>query len=213
MTQLSFTLLSDGSSDRCLLPIVRWAIGEALLGRPCQQAPQWADLRSLPRPPKLLADRIRLAADLFPCQLLLIHRDAERQDVELRGQEIEDALAELNDRPLPPAVKLIPVRMQETWLLIQEQAIREAAGNPHGTVPLNLPKLNKLEGLDAKQTLHGALLVASELSGRRLRNFSPQARSHQVAEFITDFAPLRKLPSFQLFEADLKQVLQALELE
>ena len=211
MLPLTFTLLSDGSSDRCLLPIVRWAIDQALQDYSYQQAPQWADLRSLPNPPRSLTDRIRLAVELFPCQLLIVHRDAEKQEAALREQEIEAALAALTEISLPPTVKIIPIRMQETWLLIEEQAIREAAGNPHGEVRLNLPKIARLEDLaEPKQALHEALLTASELSGRRLRNFSPHARTYQIAEFITDFQPLRKLAGFQTFEADIRRALEQL---
>jgi hypothetical protein len=44
--------------------------------------------------------------------------------------------------------------MTEAWLLIDEKAIREAAGNPKGRQPLNLPKPSKTEELsDPKETL------------------------------------------------------------
>jgi hypothetical protein len=53
-----------------------------------------------------------------------------------------------------PVVCVIPVKMTEAWLLIDEKAIREAAGNPKGRQPLNLPKPSKTEELsDPKETL------------------------------------------------------------
>ena len=108
-------------------------------------------------------------------------------------------------------VKLIPVRMQEAWLLIDERAIREAAGNPRGRIPLELPRIGQLEALPKpKALLHAALRTASELSARRLQSFKPEARAFQVGDCIADFALLRQLPSFQRFEAALRQALATL---
>ena len=208
MRRITFTLLSDGSSDRCLLPHIQWAIDEALTGETYQLDAQWADLRGLLRSSNRLADRIRQAVDLYPCNLLFIHRDGEGQPHAQREREIADALRELNDLPLLVSVPLIPIRMQEAWLLIDERAIREAAGNPHGRSPLELPRIGQLEGiLKPKAVLHAALRTASELSARRLQSFKPEARAFQVGDCIADFGPLRQLPSFQHFEAALRRAL------
>ena len=45
-----------------------------------------------------------------------------------RKAEVQAAIATLDK----PAICVIPVRMQEAWLLFDEIAIRHAAGNPHG---------------------------------------------------------------------------------
>ena len=98
--------------------------------------------------------------------------------------------------------------MQEVWLLIDEQAIRVAAGNPRGRIPLDLPRLGNLEGLAKPKTLlHNALRTASELSARRRQNFNPEARAFQVGDCIADFRLLRQLPSFQRFEAELRRAI------
>ena len=72
MMELNFTLLSDGSSDRALLPILTWLLKEQRVMFGIN--PEWADLRRLPKPPKTLAERIVRAVDLYPCDLLFIHR-------------------------------------------------------------------------------------------------------------------------------------------
>jgi hypothetical protein len=41
-----------------------------------------------------------------------------------------------------PVVCVVPVRMMEAWLLIDEMAIRRVAGNPNGRIPIELPVLN-----------------------------------------------------------------------
>ena len=101
--------------------------------------------------------------------------------------------------------------MQEAWMLIDENAIRIAAGNPNGTVALRLPRLQEIENLaEPKNLLHELLRNASELTGRRLKKFSASANAHRVAELIEDWKPLRKLSAFIEFEAELDQVLAKL---
>jgi hypothetical protein len=208
MRRITFTLLTDGSSDRCLLPHIQWAIEEALVGESYQLDTQWADLRGLPQSNNELATRIRLAIELYPCDLLLIHRDSENQPYSKRENEIEEALANLADLTLPVSVRIVPVRMQETWLLVDEHAIRVAAGNPKGRVQLNISRVGTLETLsNPKAILHAALRNASELSARRLHRFNPEARAFQVADSMTDFTSLKQLPSFQRFLVELQQAL------
>lgn len=70
MKSIRYTLLSDGSSDRMLMPILDWLL--------CQHCPEyalesdWADLSRLPQPPKTLPDRIKDTLELYPCDLLFI---------------------------------------------------------------------------------------------------------------------------------------------
>lgn len=90
MNSLRYTLVSDGSSDRALLPILTWLLRNNGVHLPVQST--WADLRLLPKQPKNLPDRIRWAIDLYPCDLLFIHRDAERQPTQFRRIEIQQAL-------------------------------------------------------------------------------------------------------------------------
>lgn len=205
MDQLRYTLLSDGSSDRALLPVLSWvlqAVGEVTL-----PYGEWADLSVLRGGTTSLAERIQWAVELFPCDLLFIHRDAEKQPPRARYEEIESALESVSG----PASRIshvcvVPVRMQEAWLLYDEQAIRTAAGNPGGVQPLGLPRLEELESLpDPKAILHSALERASGLVGRRLKKFEPRRRCFDVAEAAADrgFEPLRALPAFARLLADL----------
>jgi hypothetical protein len=94
--------------------------------------------------------------------------------------------------------------MHETWLLIDEMAIRRAAGNPNGRQAIQLPQLSRLEDVaDPKQLLHGLLRNCSGLHGRRLAQFPTSGRAVRIAEFISDFAPLRQLSAFAAFETRL----------
>ena len=208
MPQVVFTLISDGSSDRALLPILRWLILQHLPNHAVQD--KWADFRRLRRPPKGLAERIKEGLHLYPCDLLFVHRDAENQDPAMRRREIADAMVRLrNDiEAPPPAVCVIPVRMMEAWLLFDERAIRIAAENPSGMTTLGLPSLQRVESLpDPKSVLHEALRQANGSSGRRMKTFERRLGRavHLIAERMEDFSPLRLLPAFQSLEEDLKQ--------
>lgn len=210
MKELRYTLLSDGSSDRALIPLLTWLLRAH--GVECAIQSRWADLRRVPKPPKKLSERIRLSLDLYPCDLLFIHRDAEKEPHKVRVAEIQEAISEaLKSVPVLHAVCVVPMRMQEAWLLFDEAALRRAAGNPRGRTILQLPASAQVEQLpDPKSILYERLREASELTGRRLKNFPVRERAQRVAELIDDFEPLRNLTAFGALEAEIKQVLQAL---
>ncbi|WP_417913762.1 hypothetical protein [Candidatus Electronema sp. JM] len=198
MKEIRCTLLTDGSSDRALLPIISWLLRQHCPAFAIQR--EWADLSRLPAKPKQLADRIRCSIELYPCDVLFVHRDAEKAAWTERIKEIKNALNELDH---PPIVCVVPVRMTEAWLLHDEQAIRQAAGNPNGRQPLALPKMTSVENLpDPKQVLHQLLLLASGQTSRRRRT-DISGFAIRVAELIDSFEPLRQLTAFSHFEEEL----------
>ena len=208
MNELRYTLLSDGSSDRALIPILTWLLQQHLLD--CALQNEWADLARLPNPPQDFPDRIRQTLELYPCDLLFVHRDAESESRETRRDEIMDAWEKAaGSATASSAVCVIPVRMTEAWLLFDLGAIRKAAGNPNGVIPLDLPPLQRLESLpDPKKDLYEVLLEASELPGRRRKTFRVAERVHRVSEYIDDFSPLRQLSAFQGLEEDLRETIR-----
>ena len=207
MNALTFTLVTDGSSDVVLLPLLTWLLRANGVSMALQ--PVWGDTRQarLPRPASL-ADRLSVALDLYPCDLLFVHRDAEREPRAHRVAEIQRALESLPAAtPQPRAVCVVPVRMQEAWLLFDEAAIKFAAGNGAFRDSLDLPALQELEGIpDPKTVLHDCLRRASNLHGRRLRTFPVGQRARRVADLIEDFSPLRALPAFDALEKDVRSV-------
>jgi len=208
MAELHYTLLADGSSDRALLPILTWALQQQ--GVPCAIQPTWADLGRLPRRPHTFVERIVTTLRLYPCDLLCIHRDAEREPHAVRRGEIMRALDQVaqQQQQRPTAVCVVPVRMSEAWLLFDEMAIRTAAGNPRGRQDIQLPRLADIERTpDPKEILRQLIRTASGLSGRRLQRL--EMNQLRVAELIDDFSPLRALSAFQAFEAELEQVVTA----
>jgi hypothetical protein len=202
--RIDFTLIADGTSDRSLIPILRWLILQNVDGE-IELRGEQADLKRFPVRPTTLIDRVKATMNFYNPNLLFIHRDAENQPLEQRIREIQEATQNLR----LPVAKVIPVRMTEAWLLVDETAIRKAVGNINGRVRLSLPNPDRLEGLsDPKKVLHDLLSKATELPARR--RFPISSAAGKVADFM-DCRALRQLDSFKKTEADTRVALESLK--
>lgn len=193
MRTLRYTLIADGSSDVALKPIIEWVIA--------QHRPDLGVIGELARDMGqiglALSAKVPRALQLFPCDILFVHRDAEGDPLAQRAEEISSVTEPLHER----CVAIIPIRMTEAWLLSDEAAIRSAAENRNGRVPLGLPAKKAWEGLqDPKRILFDALATASEKTGRALSKFNPNRQRTLVAQRTVDFSRLRGLKSFDFFE-------------
>jgi hypothetical protein len=203
MKTIRYTLLSDGSSDKMLMPVIDWLLIQHCVEIAVKSS--WANLSILPQPPKILSERIKVALELYPCDLLFVHRDAEKERYEIRHAEISRGLEGING---PPTICVIPVRMMEAWFLINELAIRKAAGNPNGRSSLNLPDVNSLENLpDPKGYLLNLIRVSSGRRGVRLKKLNLHQCAFRVSQYTDDFSPLRSLTAFQPLERELAATL------
>lgn len=196
-------LLGEGSSDRALLPVLRWVLERAT---PAEFRVAWVDTSLFTTGPKL-ADKVRGALTVQPCRLLFVHRDADNQPPELRFDEIRLAAG------AQPHVAVVPIRTTEAWLLIDEAAIRAAAGRVSGKESLSLPAQSRIEQVsDPKRVLRDALVTAHGATGRRARRFHPADARMRLADLVDDWSPLRQLSAFQRLEADTRAALAALDL-
>ncbi|MEY4977776.1 MAG: hypothetical protein RLZZ352_46 [Pseudomonadota bacterium] len=200
-TPLSTGLITDGSSDQALIPLLSTLL-EALLPETGFVPPQWVP----PAGRKTLAHKIAYALDIenFQFDILFVHRDAENEAADKRVEEIQKALPTGRH----PVICVVPVKMTEAWLLTSESAIKQAVGNPRSTAKLELPALSKIASCDAKLVLDEALTLATERNARRRGQFKPSAYRRLVAECTTDLTALRKISSFQQLETDLIHLLK-----
>ncbi len=207
MTEIRYTFVTDGSSDAALIPILTWLLRENGVEFAIQ--PAWADLTGIPhRKRRRLEDKIYWSLEFYPCDLLFVHRDAEREPRENRVNEITTAIQRVRIS-VPPRICVVPVRMQEAWLLFDELAINHAAGNPSNRHSLNLPTINRLEALpDPKTELHERLKQASNFRGQRLSRFPVSEYARHVTEFIQDFSPLRGLSAFAALEYEVQEIIK-----
>ena len=209
MNEIYYTIVSDGTSDRSLIPVIDWLIKQAGFEGTVEGTTVDYRLFKSKNTGNHLADRILYALDYFPCNLLFIHRDAEARTRGERIEEISNALRVALPRAQEtPSVCVIPVRMTEAWLLFNEDSIRYAAGNLSGRIPLGLPPLDTVEQLaDPKTILHTLIKSASGLSAHRKQSFMPYRFQHRITEYIDDFSQLRTLPSFRALENDVNKMM------
>ncbi|UOV01497.1 hypothetical protein [Pseudoxanthomonas mexicana] len=204
---MDYVLVTEGGDDRMLNAPIEW-----LLEQHCE-APfsgEWANPGALEDPSRDLSIRLAQVQRFYPADLYFVHRDTDTFDRARRLGEINDAVRACGF--FKPYVCAIPVRMTEAWFLFSEPAIRKASGRGQGQVQLRLPTAAEAERrADPKLILEEKLVLASELSGRKLAQFRSDMgrRKSLVATGIEDFSPLRQHQSFRSFEADLVAALVA----
>ena len=199
MRRITATLVTDGSSDRLLIPLIKLLFSEYA------DVPYQVNFaEGLPPIAEGLQPRIESALAFFPCDFLFVHRDEEGVGITVRQQEIESSWPE--NQQTAVLICVIPVRMTEAWLIASSKPIRLAVGNPNGTDALNLPLSKDIESsLSPKEILFTALKTASGLNARRRARFNPHQFRHRVSDLIDDLAPLRLLSSFNHLEAQVKK--------
>jgi hypothetical protein len=205
MIELRYTLLTDGSSDKTLMNIIKWVLDDIYPKLPCHGS--FADLRPLPNPPPFgnVIQRIKRAEELYPFDILFYHRDAENNDNNIIKKRKDEIFGKIDAQLASKIVCVVPITMMETWLLIDRDAIKKASGNRNYSDAVVLPAISKLEKIkDPKKELHQILKTCSNLKGRREKMFNEDSAVHLVAEYINDYSPLRQLSAFKEFEQDLK---------
>ena len=202
MKRVTATLITDGSSDKLLVPLI-----ELLFSAHTELAYQVNCAEGLPPFSSGLRARIDAALELFPCDFLFVHRDAEGIDPTIRQQEIEKNWPDSQKTTV--LICVVPVRMTEAWLITNPEPIKLAVGNSNGTEALGLPAIKDVESdQDPKETLFAALKAASGLNASRKRRFNPHQYRHRVSELTDDLEPLRKLSSFRHLEDQLQKHLK-----
>lgn len=205
MKRVSATLVTDGSSDRLLKPLI-----ELLFSEHTELPYQVNCAEGLPPLAEGLQSRIESALELFPCDFLFVHRDEEGVGTAMRQREIDNSWPAGEQTTV--LICVIPVRMTEAWLIANAKPIRLAVGNPNGTEVLNLPATKDIESSpDPKEILFTALKAASGLSAHRKARFNPHQFRHRVSELTDDLAPLRMLDSFKHLEAQVKKHMELLQ--
>ncbi|MER5324289.1 hypothetical protein [Streptosporangium roseum] len=154
-----------------------------------------------------VAAGVRLLRD--PIDLVVVHRDSDNVGHEPRRIEIEKAVAEAG--VTSSIIPVIPVRMTEAWLLLDEDGIRQVAGNPRGRHDLRLPRAHEVEGVaDPKQMLQQCLVKAADVAGRRHDRVTKRFPQHrrQLLERLDRTGPVSGLPSWKRLVADVDAVVE-----
>jgi len=210
INEIKFTLIADGTSDKALVNIIKWLLDDLYPEVPNKI--NFADFKYLKKPPlkKDIVSQINTARKYYPFDILIYHRDAESNKIETVEDRIKEIFKNLeDDKDIDSLVCVIPVRMMESWLLINEDAIKKAAGNRNYIGEIEIPLIYNIEKIPKpKELLHRLLKEASGNTGRRLKKFNPHRAVQLVAENINDFSALRSLDAFKRFEKDLGEILK-----
>lgn len=210
--RIEFTFISEGKSDRALIPHLQTL---CLRAGASEVLGDTAD-RSL-YPQKIKADlssKIKAALDLSgKVDLIFIHRDADGAGRDARLQEIEVALRALRAPPLHVAI--IPAREMEAWLLADEPAIRRIAGDPASAHDLGLPPLKLIEArAKPKECLWEALTRCTPAQGRRLKEFKEPANLSRLRarllESLDIDGPVKQLHSWRALICDIERAVAQL---
>ena len=200
---MKLLLVCEGSSDTAMLAHVQRLAVRA--GYPEPEGAAWTDGRRL-------ADKIHNGLEVLgDFDLLLVHRDADRAGAETRYREIASAISSVG---YPGQwVGIVPVRMTEAWLLLDEMAIRNAVRNPNGRTRLALPTPALAERMaNPKAAFETALLDASEKRRRRRREVQrdlPRLR-RVLLENLPVGGQLEQLESWARFRDDTISALRQL---
>jgi hypothetical protein len=145
--------------------------------------------------------------------LVFIHRDAEAVAADIRFAEVTDAAVAVG-LAKDIVVPVVPVRMTEAWLLLDEVEIRRVAGRPASTVALGLPKARAVEQVaDPKALLQQTLLKAGNPTGRRRREqFKRDFGAHRalLLQRLDIDGPVTHLESWQRLKQDIAHAMDRL---
>ena len=159
-----------------------------------------------------LVDKVAHALQtLGTFDLIFVHRDADRSNMSSRYEEFDNAVRQSGY--IGRWVGIVPVRMTETWLFLDEAPIRYAVRKPSGRNRLELPMPAEAERIpDPKRLLETAFLDSSETQGRRrdrIRRTIPVLRS-RLLENLQVGGPLEQVPSWVRFRDDTVAALREL---
>ena len=201
---ISYLFLSEGTSDQSIIPLINKIILNNYNVTINTIIPNFNSVR--PRPSGLTL-KIKAVQKLYESiDFLVIHRDADSVGRDHRMNEIKSAIASVS--PSFDFVAMIPVRMTEAWLLVDQAAIIHAMERPTYNKKIIFPPIKKIEKLAyPKNLLLQIVQEIADLPKRRKNELNfPRIRKN-IGEHISNYTILKILPAFALFEADLLSVL------
>jgi hypothetical protein len=195
MTLHTGLFVAEGSSDAPLAGLVTELFAEHGV-RLRLQEPDFTWLKVAKDVRSKVRAGIELAGAGF--DVVVVHRDADNAGPDSRTQEIVKAVTA--EAATAQVVPVVPVRMTEAWLPLDEAAIRRVAGNPNGRVGLKLPKPHEVESVaDPKHVLRQCLLTAADCTGRRRDQVGRRFDEHRrnLLQRLDPQGPVTKLASWQ----------------
>lgn len=198
--KISFILTGEGTSDLRLVEHIESILIEEGFSEVSGEAPDLGMFR--PSIGRTVQNKLTALFRHYPnVDVIFVHRDADNVGVHVREQEILTAAQ--NIAGIARVIPIIPVTMLETWLLVDQEAIKRVAGNNNYKGGLQcIPAIRQLENHgDTKHLLLDALCEASQTQGARLIKFRKRF-SEMRARLTFDLdpnGPVQNLASYRYF--------------
>ena len=220
MKSLVMALLAEGSTDNRFLNSIAQRTASRILNLKSMSVVDVPELQIIsPRATGSQVDRILYAAQAaHGHHLLLVHADADARTFKTAWSErIEPGLFEIREahkRGTPVCdriVPVIPIRMTESWMLADPDALVAVIGTSVSPRELSLPnKPSQVETIAHPKTkLQEVLNVAVGGSSRR-RRAREIGRIYEPLARGIDIERLARVPAFRKFQKDLTQALREL---
>lgn len=207
---IQFALIAEGGGDKPLVDILanlcRRVAGVAASGF-------WAnDALVLHEVGKNLPAQIQAVVKYHGnLDLLFIHRDSDSSDDTSTRQHIDAAIQAAASALR--AVAVVPIQETEAWLLTDEDAIRLAAGNPHGRESLGLPaRVAHIESSARPKEILRRALVNAAKPGRQQQKISSNDKEfgrlrRRLLENLNLDGNVTQLRAWQRLLEDIERVL------
>lgn len=207
--KISFLLTGEGTSDLRLQSHIENILIQEGFAEVHGEAPDLGMIT--PCVGLSVKEKLQALVKHFPrTDVIFVHRDADGVGCKAREKEIEDAVGDIFE--VTRVVPIVPLRMLETWLLADANAIKKVAGNTDQRCRIEcLPAPRLLENVaNTKDLLLDALCEASKTEGGKLKKFKKrfsEMRARLVSDLDID-GPVRDLPSYKSFREHVSRYAQ-----
>ena len=205
MKKINYYFIGEGSSDTSLVDHIDAMLVEAGFDEVYSDAPDIGLIE--PSAGNSVGEKIDALIRWDPnVKTFFIHRDADNAGYDARINEIHRQTAHLPGYVIIP---VIPVKILESWLILDEQAIKSVIGHPGSKVKLNLPNPKHVESRsNAKELLFEAMDKACMLSGKKLKKFQKSHNKfrHMLVQNLHPDGPVAQTTSHQKLRALIVQL-------
>ena len=209
---IRFALIAEGGTEAPLVDILqslcRRAGEQDVLGI-------WGnDLLALTSTAKDVRSQIQRVFEYQPdLNLVFVHRDADAAD-DTHARAVVAAGAEASGALLR-TIAVVPIQETEAWLLTNEAEIRRVAGNPRGRVPLDLPKVGRIEQRASPKEVLRQVLAQAAKPGRQQREIRSNDKvfarlRRQLLERLDIEGSVTALSAWQKLIFDIASAVEAL---
>ena len=219
MRQIVLALYAEGRTDDRFLPFLIQKTTRHILA----QDEQNAVLLAVELIHILKENRSREACILEAAQqaaiydALVVHSDADNRNYKQTKELLFDAGLKLtyssHDHVCKNLLPIIPIRMVESWMLADFEALQKVLRTDLNARDLGLPEKAKQVEMVAKpkQVLEQAMLKAQTHRSRRHQQVDIGTLYEPIGEKIS-LERLSQVPSYKQFVADLTETLKLLDL-